>query len=164
MPKIAKTSTLNDYRPVALTSVVMKVLERWVLKHLKSSTNDVLDPLQFAYRRKRSVDDAVSLAFHYALPHLECPNTYARVLYVDYSWAFNSVVPEKLFHKLQSLSVERSLCYWILDIFLRRPQVVRTGDTMSDTIVLSRGSPQGCYPSRLCSISSIQMTAYHTIT
>ncbi|KAI3356004.1 hypothetical protein L3Q82_017277 [Scortum barcoo] len=52
---------LNDYRPVALTSVVMKSFERLVLAHLKDITGPLLDPLQFAYwanrRPKKFADD-----------------------------------------------------------------------------------------------------------
>ncbi|XP_010787373.1 homeobox protein OTX1 B-like [Notothenia coriiceps] len=57
VPKKTRITGLNDYRPVALTSVVMKSFERLVLSHLKSITDPLLDPLQFAYRANRSVDD-----------------------------------------------------------------------------------------------------------
>ncbi|TWW59874.1 hypothetical protein D4764_06G0014040 [Takifugu flavidus] len=52
VPKKPRITGLNDYRPVALTSVVMKSLERLILPHLKSITTPLLDPLQFAYRVK----------------------------------------------------------------------------------------------------------------
>ena len=39
--KKPKATALNDFRPVALTSVVMKVFERLVLRYLKSVTNSV---------------------------------------------------------------------------------------------------------------------------
>ncbi len=55
-----KITGLNDYRLVALTSVVKKSFERLVLAPLKDSTGPLLDPLQFAYRANRSVDDAVT--------------------------------------------------------------------------------------------------------
>ncbi len=38
VPKNSKPSCLNDYRPVALTSTVMKVFERLLKKHICSST------------------------------------------------------------------------------------------------------------------------------
>ncbi len=50
VPKNSKLSCLNDYRPVALTSTVMKVFERLLKKHICSSIPATLDPLQFAYR------------------------------------------------------------------------------------------------------------------
>ena len=67
VPKKAKITGLNDYRPVALTSVVMKVFERLVLVHLKSITDPLLDPLQFVYRANRSTDNTVNMALHYVL-------------------------------------------------------------------------------------------------
>src|SRR4029434_1606644 len=42
VPKKTKVTGLNDYRPVALTSVVMKSFERLVLRHLKAITDPLL--------------------------------------------------------------------------------------------------------------------------
>ncbi len=52
VPKNSKPSCLNDYRPVALTSTVMKVFERLLKKHICSSIPATLDPLQFAKSAK----------------------------------------------------------------------------------------------------------------
>ena len=41
----AKVTCLNDYRPVALTSVAMKCFERLVMAHINSILPDTLDPL-----------------------------------------------------------------------------------------------------------------------
>ncbi len=45
--KNSKSSCLNDYRPVALTSIVTKVFERLLKNHICSSIPATLDPLQF---------------------------------------------------------------------------------------------------------------------
>ncbi|KAK3572430.1 hypothetical protein QTP86_032650 [Hemibagrus guttatus] len=76
IPKKPKMTGLNDYRPVALTSVVMKSFERLVLAYLKNITGPLLDPLQFAYRANRSVDDAVNMGLHFILQHLDKSGTY----------------------------------------------------------------------------------------
>jgi hypothetical protein len=149
VPKKAKAVTLNDYRPVALTSVVMKIFERLVLCHLKSVTDSLMDPLQFAYRANRSVEDAVSLGLHFVLQHLESSNTYARILFIDFSSAFNTIVPSQLIKKLINLDVKISLCHWIADFLTNRPQIVRVGNLMSDKIILDTGAPQGCVLSPL---------------
>ena len=47
--KNAKVTELNDYCPVALTSVIMKCFERLVKDHITSTLPVTLDPLQFAY-------------------------------------------------------------------------------------------------------------------
>ncbi len=89
IPKKPKITGLSDYKPVALMSVVMKSFEKLVLAYLKDITGPLLDPLQFAYRSNRSLDDAVNMGLHYVLQHLDRPGTYVRILFVDFSSAFN---------------------------------------------------------------------------
>ena len=92
---------LNDFRTVALTSVVMKVLERLVFTYLKSVTNSSINQLQFAHRENRCIDDHDALVLHFVVQYLESPNRHACILFVDYSSAFNTVTAQKLFDKLQ---------------------------------------------------------------
>ncbi len=70
IPKKSKISGLNDYRLVTLTSVVMKSFEKLVLAHLKDITGPSLDPLQFANRANRSVDNAVNICILLFLNYL----------------------------------------------------------------------------------------------
>ncbi len=69
VPKNSKPSCLNDYHPVTLTSIVMKVFERLLKNHICSSIPATLDPLQFAYRQNRSTDGAISQVLHSSLTH-----------------------------------------------------------------------------------------------
>ncbi len=110
VPKNSKPSCLNDYRPVALTSIVMKVFERLLKKHICSSIPVTLDPLQFAYRPNRSTDDAISHVLHSSLTHIDSKNgNYVRLLFIDYSSAFNTIVPTKLAVTLSDLGLNTSL-------------------------------------------------------
>ncbi|KAK3542980.1 hypothetical protein QTP70_008522, partial [Hemibagrus guttatus] len=149
VPKKTKITRLNDYRPVALTSVVMKSFERLMLSYLKDITDPLLDPLQFAYRANRSVDDAVNMALHFILQHLDSPGSYARILFVDFSSAFNTIIPALLRDKLFQLNVPDSMCSWITDFLTDRQQFVRLGTHASDLQHISTGSPQGCVLSPL---------------
>ena len=116
-------------RLIALTSIVMKTLERLVLQFLKSIIDPLLDRFPFAYRENRSVDDAVSLGLFYVLQHLDSPDRYARILFVDYGFA--TIIPSKLLEKIHNVSVPQSMCVWILDFLLNRPQVVKIGGNLS---------------------------------
>ncbi len=150
VPKNSKPSCLNDYRPVALTSTVMKVFERLLKKHICSSIPATLDPLQFAYRPNRSTDDAISQVLHSSLTHIDRKNgNYVRLLFIDYSSAFNTIVPTKLAVKLSDLGLNTSLCDWIQDFLTARPQVVKVGQFTSNSITLNVGAPQGCVLSPL---------------
>ncbi len=94
-------------------------------------------------------DDAIAFTLHTALSHLENKNTYVRMLFVDYSSAFNTIVPATLVAKLQTLGLNRSLCSWILDFLTGRSQVVRMGNNTSSPPTLNTGAPQGCVLSPL---------------
>ncbi len=150
VPKNSKPSCLNDHRPVALTSTVMKVFERLLKKHICSSIPATLDPLQFAYRPNRSTDDAISQVLHSSLTHIDSKNgNYVRLLFIDYSSAFNTIVPTKLAYKLTDLGLNTSLCDWIQDFLTARPQVVKVGQFTSNSITLNIGAPQSCVLSPL---------------
>ncbi len=144
VPKKTNATTMNDLRPVALTAAAMKCLEKLVLTHINSVVPHTVDPYQFAYRPNRSVDDAVALALHSILQHLDSNNTYALLLFLDYSSAFNTIRPLKLTAKLADLGVPTPSRNWILDFLTDRPQVVRMGKKVSAELTVSTGTPQGC--------------------
>ena len=53
VPKKPNAKILNDFRPVALTSVLCKCMERVVCNQLTPSVADHMDSFQFAYRARR---------------------------------------------------------------------------------------------------------------
>ncbi|XP_054631629.1 uncharacterized protein LOC129181035 [Dunckerocampus dactyliophorus] len=150
VPKKSNVTCLNDYRPIALTPIVMKCFERLVMTHIKKSIlAATVDPLQFAYRQNRSTDDAVNTAIHTALSHLQGQDTYVTMLFIDYSSAFNTVSPHKLTNKLLTLVLSPSLCNWVFNFLTGRPQSVRVHNRTSSSRIVSTGTPQGCVLSPL---------------
>ncbi|KAK3506473.1 hypothetical protein QTP70_001255 [Hemibagrus guttatus] len=117
VPKKSTVSCLNDYRPAALTPIVMKC----------------------------STDDAITTILHLSLSHLDKKETYVRMLFIDFSSAFNTIIPQ---HLIEKLSLQ-GLCNWILDFLTGRHQSVRIGNSLSSTTTLRTGAPQGCVLSPL---------------
>ncbi|KAL6108111.1 uncharacterized protein ACO6RY_18720 [Pungitius sinensis] len=126
----------------------MKSFKRKVLPHLKTLTDHILDPLQFAYRANRSVDDAVNMALHFVLQHLDFPGTYARIVCVDFSSGFNTIIQSLLQDKLSQLHMPDFTCKWITDFLSDRKQHVKLGKHISASQSISTGS-QGCVLSPL---------------
>ncbi|KAI4901822.1 hypothetical protein NFI96_010215 [Prochilodus magdalenae] len=149
MPKKSSMSCLNDHRPVALTPIIMKCFERLVMRHIKTLLPPSLDPLQFAYHPNRSTDDTISTTLHLPLTHLDNRDTYVRMLFIDFSSAFNTIIPQDLIGKLNLLGLNTSLSNWILDFLTGRPQSVRIGRNTSSITMLNTGTPQGCVLSPL---------------
>ncbi|XP_039896534.1 uncharacterized protein LOC120738979 [Simochromis diagramma] len=109
VPKKINLSTLGDYRPVALTSHVMKTLERLILKHLRLLVEPWLDPLQFAYQPRISVENAIIYLLDQAYSHLDIVGSTVRVMFFDFSSAFNTIRPSLLGNKLTEMQVDAPL-------------------------------------------------------
>ena len=74
----------------------MKVLERLVLAHLRPQVSTSLDPLQFAYCRKVGVEDAIIYLLQRAYSHLDEADGTVRIMFFDFSSAFNTIQPTLL--------------------------------------------------------------------
>ncbi|TWW61172.1 putative RNA-directed DNA polymerase from transposon BS [Takifugu flavidus] len=143
VPKTAHAREPNHFRPVALTSHRMKTMERIVLTHLRQLVDSKTDPLQFAYRPGIGVDDAVIYLLHRSLPHLESTGSTVRVMFFDFSNAFNTIQPSLLRGKMEGAGVDCHLAAWTTDYLANRLQYVRLRDCESDVVVCSTGAPQG---------------------
>ncbi|XP_043573093.1 probable E3 SUMO-protein ligase RNF212 [Chiloscyllium plagiosum] len=74
--------------------------------------------------------------------------------------------PLHLIGKLGLLGLNISLCNWFLDFLTGRPQSVRIGNSISNTIRLSTGAPQGCVLSPLLFTllcSNAQLESHHQV-
>lgn len=71
------------------------------------------------------------------------------MLFIDFSSAFNTVIPQHLVGKLRAVGISTPLCNWLLDFLTNRPQTVRVGENSSQTIIMNTGVPQGCVLSPL---------------
>ena len=87
VPKNNSPKQLNDYRPVALTSCIMKCFEKLVLNYIIRSLPSDFNNCQFAYRTNaiEVLEDALAINCHEVLQHLENRNAYTRILFIDYS-------------------------------------------------------------------------------
>ncbi|KAI4889402.1 hypothetical protein NFI96_034096, partial [Prochilodus magdalenae] len=78
-----------------------------------------------------STDDSISTILHLALSRLDNKDTYIKKLFIDFSSAFNTIIPQQLIGKLSLLRLNTSLCNWVLDYLTERPQLVRIGNNIS---------------------------------
>ena len=134
---------LNDYRPVALTSHIMKTLERLLVRRTRLQVAEDLDPLQVAYQKHIGVEDAILCMLHRAYAYLDVPGSYVRIMFFDFPSAFNTIRPPILKDKFLGRGVATSLTSWIIDYLTARPQYVRMGRCVSGTRECSFGAPQG---------------------
>ncbi|KAK3529389.1 hypothetical protein QTP70_029771 [Hemibagrus guttatus] len=85
VPTCLKTTTIvpvPEKFPASMTIVPsqthtskMKCFERLVMRHIKTQLQPSLDPLQFAYRPNRSMDDVIITTLYLSLTHLDNKDT-----------------------------------------------------------------------------------------
>ncbi len=138
VPKAApKLSMILD----ALTSILMKTFEKLVRSEISRKTEHVLDPMQFAYRPYRGVEDATVTLINLLFNHLEGNGSHARLIFVDFSSTFNTIQSHILIRFLEQFDLSKNLVGWIFDFLTIRTQRVRVNEILS--VCSSTGSPQG---------------------
>ena len=109
------------------------------------------DPHQFVYRANGSIEDAIAIKLHPALSHLEHQESFVRKPFIDYSSAFNTIIPDILVSKLSDLGFPPHtpapgllISPQISDSQTRTPPLLHSCLGVPDT-----GSPEGCVLSQL---------------
>ncbi len=139
--KKSKITGLNGYRPVALTYVVIKSFEKLVLTKLKDIPRSSSVCLQSKQVCGRCSQHGTALC--------SATSRHVRILFVDFSSAFNTIIPNLILPKLTQLSVPTSICEWITSFLTDNQQLMRLGKYTSNTRTISTGAPQGCVLSPL---------------
>lgn len=133
----------KDFRPISLTSFVLKTLERLVDRHLKNGplTTHPLSDSQYAYREGRSTDTAL----HHLVSKIESQLTakgYALGVFLDIEGAFDSTSYKVIKEALTRLGAPEALVDWTQSMLATRILTVKhNGLTLSGTP--AKGCPQG---------------------
>ena len=134
----------ENYRPVSLTSVVCKVMEAIIKKVVLNFflENGMLSVTQHGFLPKRSSSTAlldfledVSLSIDNGLS--------VDAVYLDFRKAFDSVPHKRLIKKLVSYGIREPLICWISSFLTNRVQMVKIGNTLSHSVSVVSGVPQG---------------------
>ena len=91
IPKISCPSGIQDFRPISVTPILSRVLEKIVVKDfIRPNLDPELLKDQFAFRPTGSTTAALVALMHHVTRLLE-NNSYVRCLLIDFSKAFDVV-------------------------------------------------------------------------
>ena len=141
--KGSRTTALN-YRPIAITSVPCKVLEKEIVNHLKEHLegNGLLSEHQFGFRSNHSTSDQLILCYDEVTRHVD-QHKMVDLIFFDYTKAFDKVCHKILLEKLSSIGVGVQLRRWIESFLTDRRMQVRVHGAVSDWRRVTSGVPQG---------------------
>ena len=137
-------SDAANYRPISLTSHLIKIFERVIRKKLVEhlETNNLLSNNQHGFRKGRSC--LTHLLKHIdSVIHSILEGNEHDVVYLDFAKAFDKVDHEILVRKLQIFGISGKLLAWIKDFLLNRKQFVTVGGFHSFLALVLSGVPQG---------------------
>jgi len=140
----------RDYRPISLTSFLLKTLERLVDRYLRDEAL-ALVPLhsnQQAYQARKSVETALHQLAVLVEKALDQQETALGVL-LDIEGAFNNTCYDTMCDALVKHGSEYTIVWWIRATLEGRMAVVTLGAS-STRLTISRGCPQGGVLSPLC--------------
>ena len=141
--KKGSKENIENYRPISLTSLVMKTFERLVKDEILSRTSHLLDDRQHGFLNKKScTTNMVGFCDSLALSLNDCQRT--DVIYFDFSKAFDSVNHDLLLKKLKSnFNIDGRLLKFIVNYLSEREQCVAIGNSKSSIKPVLSGVPQG---------------------
>lgn len=138
------TGDVGNYRPISLTCVTSKILERIVvnriLEHLNS--NDILHPAQHGFVKQRSTCTNLLESLNDWTLSVQTKQQ-ITVVYIDFSKAFDVVSHNKLFARLYSYGIRGTVLLWIKNFLSGRTHQTKVGSAMSDIAQLLSGVVQG---------------------
>ena len=133
-----------QYRPVSVTSVCCKVMERAIYSHSVEylESNHLLSQFQYGFRAGRSTEDQL-LFFYGRVAKWVDAGQVVDVVFLDFAKAFDVVSHGLLVDKLTSLGFDRHIIGWIRSFVMDRTMVVSVEGALSTTRSITSGVPQG---------------------
>lgn len=137
-------SSGKQYRPVALTSHIIKIFEKIVKQNVVKYLNDknLFNPGQHGFRKGRSCLSQLLLHFEELINAVGKHNN-VDVVYLDFSKAFDKVDHKILLSKIKRLGIGGKLLVWIEDFLTNRQQSVSVNGFLSSFVEVISGVPQG---------------------
>ena len=141
--KKGKKGNVENYRPISLTCLVMKIFERIIKDEILGHTSLYLDQRQHGFMSNKSCTtnmvhfcDSLALSLN--------NDKRSDVIYFDFAKAFDSVSHDIMLHKLKyRYMVDGTLLKFICNYLQGREQRVVLGNQISCSKPVNSGVPQG---------------------
>ena len=135
---------LDNYRPISLLPSMSKVLEKVVFIQIYDyfNTNNLLYNSQYGFRNKHSTELASLELTDQILQHMDNKKVPISV-FLDLSKAFDTLDHSILLQKLKYYGIKNNSIAWFQSYLSCRTQYIDIDGTVSTTLAIKTGVPQG---------------------
>ncbi|KAI8519532.1 hypothetical protein Bbelb_027890 [Branchiostoma belcheri] len=151
--------TLNDLRPISLTSLLAKICESFIAKWILTDITPHLDPRQFGGILGRPTTHCLVDILNQLYKTSDQRDTVSSLVLTDFAKAFDRVDHTTAISSLIDLGCRPSLLPWLGDFLTGRKQRTRYQDTLSEWRTLTCGLPQGTVLAPIVFIAIINSAA-----
>nr|CAH8828589.1 unnamed protein product [Trichobilharzia regenti]CAH8842674.1 unnamed protein product [Trichobilharzia regenti]CAH8867754.1 unnamed protein product [Trichobilharzia regenti]CAH8868500.1 unnamed protein product [Trichobilharzia regenti] len=142
--KQGPTSNIENYRPINITSVVSRVMEKVIGQDIASylHLHKVFTPAQHGFLKNRSCSTCL-LDYFDDVTAKRDHGLYVTTLFFDFKKAFDKVPHKRLILKLKSYGFQDPLLSWLISFLEDRSQVVKFANNYSSPRPIRSGVIQG---------------------
>ncbi len=135
--------SVENYRPISLTSLVMKIFEKSIRNEIMIKCEHLLGRNQHGFLPNKSCCTQL-ITFTESIAEAMNAATRTDVVYFDFAKAFDSVNHDLILQKLKyRFKIDGTLLKFIVNYLKEREQCVIIGGTKSSTVNVRSGVPQG---------------------
>jgi hypothetical protein len=135
-----KTNFPKDYRPISLLEVFYKIIAKTVINRLDSIGDEIFDPNQFGFVRKRSASCATK-SIQIIQDH--CKDTNFQLVFLDNCCAFDRLGLKPLLEILKCMDIPDIYIKWIKNLIENGNAFTFINNICSEIFTILSAAPQG---------------------
>ena len=142
--KKGEKAKAENYRPVSLTAIICRVMERFIVKAVANHLlkHNLISENQHGFLQGRSTVTQLLETLASWTEELDKGNN-LNVLYCDFKKAFDTVPHKRLIEKIKAYGIGGDVINWISDFLSERKQRVCVNGKLSTWKDVTSGVPQG---------------------
>ncbi|VDI82655.1 Hypothetical predicted protein [Mytilus galloprovincialis] len=147
IPSFKKGKDSSDphaYRPIALTSNFVKIMEKMINNRLRwyLEKNHIYSPYQSGFRQNRSTMEQI-IRLDNDIQKSFLKKEYLVGVFIDFQKAFDMIWKFGLLNKMVKIGIKGNMLGWVNSFLTNRTIQVKINNTLSDTLTIQNGTPQG---------------------
>ncbi len=143
VPKVHLCSTVEDLRPIALTSVLSEIQDSYAMDWVLEDIRDRISDSQFGGLAGMSAVTALLFMLHKWYQAMETSKRVIRVTFLDFRKAFDLIDHNRLLENFVDIGMRPGVIGWYASYLSERSQIALYQGVQSERMMSHGGIPQG---------------------